>query len=397
MSISSASEAQSLVVPRLRLSAFYFFWFAALGAVLPYWGLYLLELDFTEFQIGLIFALMMGAKMIAPMVWGWIADHYGARLLIIRIAAFGALLAFLLMTQAQTFWPMFGLTVIYAFFWNAALPQFEAITFTLLGKDEGRYGRIRLWGSVGFIVSVLGLAPLVQHWGIHWLLVWVTAMLAGILGSSLLLNVHSSRIQPVAETVEGFWSVLKQREVLSLLLVCFLAQLSHGPYYTFFSIYLKSVGYSEEWIGFLWALGVAAEIGVFIALPKLMAGFGAYRLMSLALFVTALRWVLLAYFAESVVMLFLIQIMHLATFGIYHAVAVTLIHRQFTGRLQGRGQALYSAISFGAGGALGAGLSGYFWAQWSPATIYLAAALCAFAAWLICLLGMSAKASSIKT
>lgn len=395
--MSKNSESEVVVaVPYLRLSAFYFFWFATLGAVLPYWGLYLLELGFTEFQIGLIFALMMGAKMVAPMVWGWIADHYGARLLIIRLAAAGALLAFLMMSQAKTFWPMFGVTVIYAFFWNAALPQFEAVTFTLLGKDEGRYGRIRLWGSVGFIVSVMGLAPLVQHWGIQWLLVWVTIMLAGILISSLLLNVHSNRIQPLSETAAGFWSVLKQREVISLLLVCFLAQLSHGPYYTFFSIYLKSVGYSEEWIGFLWALGVAAEIGVFIALPKLMAGLGAYRLMQLALFITALRWALLAYFAESVVLLLLIQIMHLATFGIYHAVAVTLIHRQFTGRLQGRGQALYSAISFGAGGALGAGLSGYFWGQWSPTAIYLAAGGCAFVAWLICLLGMQPKRQAVE-
>lgn len=370
-------------LPYARLSGFYFFWFATLGAVLPYWGLYLRELGFTEFRIGLIFAVMMGAKMVAPVLWGWIADHFGGRLLIIRVAAAGALLAFAGMAQAQTFLPMLLATLGYAFFWNAALPQFEAVTLNQLGERENDYGRIRLWGSVGFIASVLSLGPLLHHHGMGVLLYWLCGTLAGILIVSLLVDGSAEPRREHHETGEALLRVIRQPEVLALLVVCFLAQLSHGPYYTFFSIYLSDAGYAEEWIGALWALGVVAEIGVFLALPKLMAGVGARRLMALALAVTMLRWWLLAGFVDSLVMLLLIQLMHLATFGIYHAVAVTLIHRLFQGRLQGRGQALYSAVSFGAGGALGALLSGWLWELWTPTVVYAAAGCVALLAWVI--------------
>ena len=379
-------------VPYVRLSAFYFFWFATLGAVLPYWGLYLLELGFQKFQIGVIFATMMGAKMVAPVLWGWIADHYGGRLLIIRAASAGSIAAFLVMMQTTSFWPMFAATLIYAFFWNASLPQFEAVTLNRLGEAEHQYGRIRLWGSVGFIASVLGLAPIVQHLGVPHVLLWILVCLIGILAVSLTVDSHGEQISEAPEAGAGFWSVLRRTEVWSLLLVCFLAQLSHGPYYTFFSIYLKDAGYPEEWIGMLWALGVAAEIAVFVALPRLMQRLGAYRLMSLALAVTAVRWLLLAKFVDSIWMLILIQLMHLATFGIYHAVAVSLIHGLFQGRLQGRGQALYSAISFGAGGAAGALLSGWLWESWGAAPVFAAAGGVAILAWLVALRGLRRQA-----
>lgn len=375
-------------IPYLRLSGFYFFWFATLGAVLPYWGLYLLKLGFSKFDVGAVFAVMMGAKMVAPILWGWIADHYGGRVLIIRGAALGAFLSFLVIARLENFWPMILATLLYAFFWNAALPQFEAVTLNRLGDKDHQYGLIRLWGSVGFIASVLGLAPLVQHFGIVCVLYWVIATLAGILLVSLSVDSAGEKTNGLHETGAGFWAVLRQPEVFSLLLVCFLAQLSHGPYYTFFSIYLKSYGYSEEWIGALWALGVAAEIGVFIAMPRLMAGFGAKWLMSAALAVTAFRWLLLARYVDSAAMLIFIQLMHLATFGIYHAVAVTLIHKLFRGRLQGRGQALYSAISFGAGGALGAFLSGLLWDLWGAEKVFIAAAAVALLAFFVALRGL---------
>lgn len=373
----------SLTRTHLPLSGFYFFWFATLGAVLPYWGLYLRDLGFSEFQIGMLFAVMMGAKMIAPVIWGWLADRFGIRLLIIRGAAGMSLLAFVGMAQAQQFMPMLGATIVYAFFWNAALPQFEAVTLNHLADREHDYGRIRLWGSVGFIFSVLSLGPLLALGGQQMLIGWLYAALGGIFLVSLAVDGRSEREVAAPAVTAGLLVVLRQPAVFGLLIVCFLAQLSHGPYYTFFSIYLTDAGYESKWIGALWAVGVVAEIGVFIALPQLMARFSARKLMTLALLVTMLRWWLLAGFVDSLAMLLLIQLMHLATFGIYHAVAVTLIHRLFQGRLQGRGQALYSAVSFGAGGALGSLLSGWLWEVWPPAMVYAASGCVALIAGLI--------------
>jgi len=176
---------------------------------------------------------------------------------------------------------------------------------------------------------------------------------------------------------------LKRPVVVSFLLAGFLIQASHGPYYTFYSLYLSGHGYSETMIGQLWAWGVVAEIAVFLKMHAWLPRFGARRLLLVATVLTAIRWVFIALFVEQLWILAVAQTLHAASFGVFHAVAIYLTHRLFTGRCQGRGQALYSSISFGAGGALGSLIAGYLWegvgAQW----MYIAAAAVAMlAAWI---------------
>jgi PPP family 3-phenylpropionic acid transporter len=98
---------------------------------------------------------------------------------------------------------------------------------------------------------------------------------------------------------------------------------------------------------------------------------------------TTLRWLLIGGFVENVSVVIFAQCLHAASFGLYHAVAIELFHRNFKGKLQGRGQALYSAVSFGAGGAIGTLLSGVYWDVYSPQIIFSAAALASFMAMLI--------------
>lgn len=373
-------------LPYKRLGAFYLCWFGALGALLPYWGLYMQDAGYAPSRIGGIFAILMGTKMVAPNVWGWIADHYGHRLRIIRFATATAALFFLCLPFAEPFWALALLMMGYGFFSNASLPQFEAITFNHLGTREREYGRIRLWGSVGFIGSVVSLGYLLDVFSTELVPWWVTAVLVALFVVSL--SVPDSGNGLHADRGERLWQVLRQPQVASLLALCLLAQFSHGPYYSFFSIYMEEQGYARSAIGLLWALGVGAEIGVFAFLPQLIDFFGLRRLMLGALAVTTLRWALLAAFPQYVAVVIPAQLMHLASFGIYHAVAVNLIHRLFTGRLQGRGQALYSSLSFGAGGALGSLSSGYLWESAPAASIFAMATAAAAAAWLIAWLGL---------
>lgn len=178
-------------------------------------------------------------------------------------------------------------------------------------------------------------------------------------------------------------NVIKQPHVIALLLVCFLMQMSHGPYYTFYSIYLKQFGYSSTVLGQLWALGVIAEIVLFMFMHKLMPEFGPRKLLMIALALTTLRWLLIGGFVETVWIVIFAQCLHAASFGLYHAVAIELFHRNFKGKLQGRGQALYSAISFGAGGALGTLISGAYWDDYSPQIIFSVAAIASFVAFLV--------------
>ncbi len=356
----------------LRLSNFYFWYFATLGALIPYWGLYLQSLGFAAGDIGELVAALMATKLVAPYLWGWLADHHGRPMYIVRGAALAALVAFSGVLWRQEFAWLMLVTVIFSFFWNAALPQFEAYTLNRLGPAVHRYSRVRLWGSVGFIVAVAGLGPVLQGWGAQ-LLPVVLVVLLGCLWLGTLALEDGPR-PPSRQPAGAIGEVLRRREVQVLLLVCFLMQLSHGPYYTFYSIYLEAHGYGRSLIGQLWALGVIAEIVVFLFMHRLLPRFGVRRLLFASLLLTTLRWVLIAGFVNVLPVLAAAQLLHAASFGLYHAVAITLVHRYFRDRHQGRGQALYSSVSFGAGGAAGSLLSGYLWQGMGAEATYLSAA-----------------------
>ncbi len=270
-----------------RLSGFYFFYFASLGALIPYWGLYLKSQGFSALQIGQLIAIIMATKIVAPNIWGWIADHTGKRMLIIRVASLLGAVAFTGVFLSQNYGWLVLVMIVFSFFWNAALPQFEATTLNHLGRDTHRYSSIRLWGSIGFIVAVAGLGILFDYIGTGGLPMILTLLFAAIWISSLAVPDVAAGHRPPEH--EPILTVLRRPTVIALLLVCFLVQASHGPYYTFYSLYLTDHGYSESAIGQLWALGVLAEIGVFLRMHRWLPRFGARRLLLVATALTTLR------------------------------------------------------------------------------------------------------------
>ena len=370
-------------MPYWRLSGFYFFYFASLGALLPYWGLYLKSLGYDITAIGNVMAIIMATKIISPNIWGWIADHTGRRMAIVRIGSLCAALAFAGVFFQDGFVWLAIVMMLFSFFWNAALPQFEATTFNYLGDNAHRYSSIRLWGSIGFIVTVWGLGSVMQGQGIQ-LLPWILfGLFAAIWINSLLVPEEAAGHLPLDHT--PLRKILSQPHVLGLLLVCFLLQAGHGPYYTFYSIYMKSHGYSLSQIGGLWALGVIAEVIVFLWMHRLVPKFGLRNLLLASLLLAVVRWLLIGLFPEHLSVMLLAQCLHAATFGIFHAAAIQLIHSYFRGKHQGKGQALYSSLSFGAGGALGSFYSGYVYDYFGALQMFVIAAaislLAFFIAW----------------
>lgn len=368
-------------MPYWRLSGFYFFYFAALGALIPYWSLYLKSLGFDESAIGELFAIILATKIVAPNIWGWIADYTGKRMMIVRIGSLLAVICFAGVFVSSSYWWLVLVMMTFSFFWNASLPQFEATTMNHLGKHTDRYSGIRIWGSIGFIVVVVGLGSWFENHDINLLPSVLLILLAGIWLNSLLVPENASGHLSIHH--QSLREVLGQREVVALLLVCFLVQASHGPYYTFYSIYLDDHGYSREVIGWLWALGVVAEIGIFLVMYRLLPRFGSRQLLLAGIGLTTVRWLLISVFVDNLYMLVFAQLMHAASFGIVHAVAIHLIHRFFAGRHQGKGQALYSSLSFGAGGAVGSLYSGYLWSSAGPQAVYIIAACFSALAFLI--------------
>ncbi len=359
-------------MPYWRLSGFYLFYFASLGAMLPFWGPYLKARGFGPAEIGELMAVIMVSKLIAPNILGWIADHTGHRMPIVRLASLLSTLCFVGVFYAEGFWWLALVMMLFSFFWNASLPQFEAVTMSHLKDRIQHYSRIRLWGSIGFILTVGLLGVLLETQGVEVVPQAVLLLYIGIFLFSLIVPEKGAVHPAVAQG--SIMQVLRRPEVLALLMVTFLMQASHSTYYAFYSIYMEEAGYSSSAIGELWALGVLAEVGVFLIMHRLLQRWGARRVLIASLVIAVMRWTLVGLAPENLPLVLLAQLMHAATFGTFHAAAIHLIHHYFVGRHQGRGQALYSSVSFGAGGAFGSLLSGYLWDGIGPAATYGVAA-----------------------
>ena len=365
-------------MPYWRLSSFYFFYFATLGVLAPFWGLYLQSLGFDGKQIGQLMAILLATKIIAPNIWSWLADHSGHTIGVVRIAALLSLLCYLGVFFTHSFIGLALVMVGFSFFWNASLPQLEATTLNHTDQGGHSYGRVRLWGSVGFIILVLSLGPLVDTTGPSSILPVMVLMLTGLFITTLFIPGwtahHKKHAEPRAKIQANKWIVI------GFLASSLLIQASHAPFYTFFSIYLESYGYSKTLIGGLWAFGVICEILMFLLIHRLHRSWNPGSILAICFLTAALRWVLVATFPEHLWIIVLTQAMHAITFGAYHATAVLLIHRLFVGEVQHRGQGLYSSLSFGVGGSIGALYSGYLWDSAGPqVTFYIAALLAMFA------------------
>lgn len=364
-----------------RLAAFYFVYFLMLGGVAPYFSLYLSTLGFSAVQIGTLLALMPLARVFAPTAWAWIADHQGARRPLVRMTTAAAALACAGLLAANSFGWLFAVILVLNIFWCAALPLVEATTLGHLKGRLGDYGRIRVWGSISFVLSVVVIGQLLDRTGIHWLPAILVVLFSLCAAAAWALPVD--HLPPHHETHAPLRQIMRRPEVVALFIACFLMAMAHGPYNTFYSILLVDNGYSKSWVGWLWALSVVAEVFVFLLMPRLMQRFAIPTIISFSLACAVVRFLLIGWFARSVPLMILAQAMHAATFGAHHAAALAAIHQLFRGRTQARGQALYTSIGFGAGGALGGYASGWLWENAGPGLTFTFASAAALLALLV--------------
>lgn len=369
------------MLPYWRLSGYYFFYFAFVGAFTPYFSLYLQSLRFSALDIAVLMSLMQVMRIVAPTLWGWLADRLGLRVPIVRASGLASLAGFAIFFYTTSFDGIFAGMAVMAFFWSAAMPLVESLTFVHLDGRNHLYGRIRLWGSVGFIVVVLGVGYVLNRLPVDNLLWMAMLMLAGIAMVSFVLP--EGRAHPHVHDAPGLLSVLARREVRSVLAGSVLMSAAHGALYVFFSIYLVDAGYSKAVVGWMWTLGVLAEIAVFMAMPWLAARFSLRRILLVAFGCAVFRFLMIAWGVDSLTVLLLAQVLHGATFGAYHAASIAAINQWFPGRLQVRGQAIYGSLGFGVGGMLGGLVSGYTWDIAGPAWTYTIASLFALIGWVV--------------
>ncbi len=362
----------------LNLSAFYFFYFAYLGAFAPFFALYLNSVGMGAVEIGMLMALPQLTRILAPHLWGWLADRSGQRMRVVRWSGTLGTLAFLGVFGGESFALLCTVLFAMTFFWSAALPLVEATTLSQLGDETARYGRIRVWGSVGFIAAVVAVGYLLDLTSPRALL-WV---IAALMACMLLLScvVADAPAVPHPGDNRSVWQVVRRPEVIAIITASALVAMAHGPYYTFYTIHLVDYGYSKSFAGWLWALGVVCEIGIFVWMSRLYKAYTMRQILIASTLLAALRFVVIGWGADSMVLLLAAQTLHAASFGAFHAAAIGVVHRLFRGRHQARGQAIYGSLAYGIGGTIGGLASGYAWGGLGAELTFTLGGACALAA-----------------
>ena len=344
-----------------RLSRFYFFYYFFVGSFVPYWGIYLQSENFSPSSIGILLSLFQISRIVAPNFWGWLADHTGHRVKWIKLTSFLGLIGFVGVFWAKGFFWIFLVMSALSLFTSSTLPLAESLTLAHLARTDGHYSRIRLWGSIGFIVASLFLGYLIDLQGIN-ILLWVLLIAQAIIFFLSNTIPETQDIQHKTNDL-SIWKIIKTPSVIALLIGCTLMVSAHGVLYNFYSIYLKDHGYSSGTIGWLWAVGVICEILIFMAMPKILRRYSLKAILLMSLFLGVIRFILIGASPDHLYLLFMAQMFHAATFGSFHAASIEVIAYYFQGRNQTRGQAIYNSVAYGIGGTIG-GLGGGYLIQY---------------------------------
>ena len=353
-----------------RLGAFYFAFFVYAGLMVAYFPPYLAARGLGAAEIAFVLALPQLVRVFAPAAWGWIADRTGALRAIVVLACAANAACFALLPRAASLAAIAWLVGAASLLSAAALPLVEAITLGALAAQPGRYGPIRLWGSVGFIAAVLGGGAWLDRHPVETLPAALVAFSLASLAVAFALPAATGHA-----SATGAWRITPA--AAALLAAGFCVSVGHGTLLAFLTLHLQRIGYSGTTIGLLWTLGVLAEIVVFLFLPALFRRAALSTLLVASCALGIARYLAIGWAAEWLAVLVAAQLLHAATFGSFHAAAVAAVHRVFPPHAHARGQTLLSSIGYAAGGAAGALAAGWAWELSGPAAAFTLSALAA--------------------
>lgn len=367
------------VPPAAPLGAFaavWFAYFAAIGLFNPYAPLWFKDLGFSTLAIGAIASMQSWTRVVAPYAWGWLGDRHGRRADGVRWAAAAALAA----SVGLWLWP--GATAVTVFTLllflanGGVVPLSEAALAQHLQRggemDFARYGRVRLWGSLGFVVAVGAAGLVLDSAGIRAFPILVVVGFAALWLMALRLP-RGAEVSAGHHTGPSIWSILKRPAVAWFFTGVFFTVLGHTALYAFLSLYLDELGYGNGVVGGAWAVAVVVEVMFFWAQGRIFGWLTPLAWLQLAAVLAALRFGLTAAFGGMLLVLLAAQLLHAVTFAAQHAACIALVHRWFPGALRGRGQALYSTLGYGCSGVLGGLAGGWLGSRHGFAAVFWAA------------------------
>jgi len=339
---------------------FYFFFCAMIGVFMPYMSVYFKSIGFNGTQTGQLLSLVTLSTIVAPHFWGWLSNKMGLPKRVLQIAIIGACVMAASMNFVESYLGLWWVMLFFAIFFSALTPLSDTLTLRSIRNLNVPYTRIRVGGSIGFIVAVTLAGYLIESFGPKVILPSVTAFLAiSVLTSFYLYE------QPVDTTITkrkgDFLNLIKNREVIFFLILAFLSFMSHAPFNVFFAVHLTNAGFSGDQIGLLIAFGVLVEIFVFLFLGNVFAKLNVVYLLGFCFICGIARWYLIAWYADNVWIALFTQLLHCITFATFHMLSIAQISRLFPEQYAAQGQAMYSGFAIGLGGGVGMVGAGYLW------------------------------------
>ena len=320
-------------------------------------------------------SMLQITRIVGPFSWGWLSDYLSNRVGIIRFCACFAALVFVCIFFLNSYMAFFVWMFVLHTILSSLMPLGESATVHALFKDNSfdkRYGRLRLWGSIGFIAMVLVAGELFQRKGIE--LYPIVGLIALTLLALMTFLLHEPKMERRKMVKGELLIVLFNPDVRWFLLSGFFMIFAHAALYVFYSLYLSNLGYNKFQIGLFWALGVFAEVIFFYFQSKVLSRLDAEVVLQASFGVGIVRFALIALYPITPVLIFA-QILHAGTFAAHHSAGTKLLQRWFTGPLQARGQALMATISYGLGGTFGGLAAGWIWDAFQPRDVFVMSAL----------------------
>jgi PPP family 3-phenylpropionic acid transporter len=324
-----------------RLALFYAAYFAAVGIHLPFWPVWLLSRGLGATEIGYVLAAAFWPRVVTSLLIPAISDRLGQRRRPMILLTAVTLGGFMLFGLTHDFWPLLLLSLVTGASWAAILPHGEALELGEAKRRDLSYGRIRLWGSVAFILAAIAAGEWLERAGPSIILWSIAAMVACLLAACLLLPEAGTAARPAAAS--DFRHLARNTEFLTFVAAAGSIQVSHAVYYGFATLHWRAAGHGELVIGLLWAEGVLAEVALFACAAPLLRTFAPVRLLTLAGALTVARWALTGLSTELAVLV-PAQALHAASFGAVHLAAMHYLREHTPPELHASAQGFYAAL-----------------------------------------------------
>ncbi|MED5578964.1 MAG: MFS transporter [Nitrospinota bacterium] len=341
-----------------RMPAFYFLHFFGVGVMLPFVNIFYDSVGIEGFRLGILNASPRVAAMIMPFIFGAIADKYKVEK---RLIFFSTLLASFIaffLWNIREFWFLFFLITFYYCLKSPVVPIVENLCLKEAKKSGVDYGKIRWWGSLGFIVAALTTGKVIDIFEENYIFLLVS--ISGLVSGFFILLVPKNNEKKQSFFFSHlFASIWKDKNLLRFFFVSIIVSATSGPFGLYFSIHLKSLGLSSFLIGFAWILGVVSEIFFLFFAGKIRSYIGVKIMIIIGILATAIRWELIA-IIDDIFFLISTQVLHGLTFGILHPASIQYIDTQSTKETKNTVQSLYSASTYGIGSTIGVLSAGAF-------------------------------------